>query len=388
MTAPAGERSPRVALVHDYFTQRGGAERVAQHLAALYPGTPLYTSVLDDDAAPDGVERGRLHTSGLQRTRAMRLPLKALAPMLPRSFARIDLGDADVVISSSSAFAHHVRPAAGRVHICYCHTPSAFLWNRDEYFRAHRTAGRVAVPALALLRHWDRAAAAAVDVYIANSRFTADRIRASYGRDARIIHPPIDTTAFVPTRERSGRFLVVARLRPHKAIDLAIAAANQLGMALDVIGDGSDLQRLRAMAGPTVRFLGRRTDAEVAHEMARCHALLVPGVEDFGMATAEVQAAGRPAIALAAGGTPEIVRDGTTGFLVAERTPEAFAAAMRRCLDTELDTGVLRASALRFDTRRFDHDLTRLVEQTVAERAAARPLAPLPAAVRLSPERT
>jgi glycosyltransferase involved in cell wall biosynthesis len=387
MSAPAAG-SPRVALVHDYFTQRGGAERVAQRLAALYPDAPLYTSVVDGDAAPDGVERERLHTSGLQRTRSTGLPLKALAPVLPRSFARLDLRQADIVISSSSAFAHHVRPAVGGVHLCYCHTPSAFLWNPSEYFCTHRTAGRLAAPALALLRHWDRAAAAAVDVYIANSRFTADRIRANYGREARVIHPPIDTAAFTPTRERSGRFLVVARLRPHKAIDLAVAAAARLGVDLDVIGDGSDLARLRAMAGATVRFLGRRSDAEVAHAMARCQALLVPGVEDFGMATAEVQAAGRPAIALAAGGTAEIVRDGATGFLVAERTPEAFAAAMQRCLREELDAGTLRASALRFDAARFDRDVARLVEHTVAERAAQRQLAPVPAGVRLSPERT
>jgi glycosyltransferase involved in cell wall biosynthesis len=373
----ANPQRPTVALVHDYFTQRGGAERVARRLAALYPDAPLYTSVLDSSSAPDGVDRHRFRTSGLQALRSFGLPLKALGPVLPGSFARLDLRCADVVISSSSAFAHHVRPAAGAVHVCYCHTPPAFLWDSDEYFRTHHRTARVAAPALAVMRRWDREAAGAVDVYVANSRFTAGRIRAIYGRDAQVIHPPIDTAAITPTRERSGRFLVVARLRPHKAIDLAIAAANQLRLPLDIIGVGSDRRRLQAMAGPTVHFLGHRTDAEVAGAMARCQALIVPGIEDFGMTTAELQAAGRPPIALAAGGTPEIVRDGVTGFLVSERTAAAFAEAMLRSRREELDANALRASALRFDALRFDHDIAAAVEHAHAERAPARLPVPL-----------
>jgi glycosyltransferase involved in cell wall biosynthesis len=369
MIARADNDHRTVALVHDYFTQRGGAELVARRLAMLYPDAQLYTSVLDRRTAPDGVDRRRLRTSPLQALRALGTPLKAFGPVLQGSFARLDLRNADVVISSSSAFAHHIRPAAGAVHICYCHTPPAFLWNPDEYFRTCPTTRRIAAPALAVMRRRDRAAARAVDIYIANSRFTAARIRQHYGRAAQVIHPPIDTAAVTPTRERSGRFLVVARLRPHKGIDLAIAAANRLGAPLDVVGDGSDRRRLQGMAGPTVRFLGRRPDGEVATMKARCQALVVPGIEDFGMATAEVQAAGRPPIALAAGGTPEIVQDGVTGFLVAERTAEAFAAAMLRSLSEVLDPAALRASALRFDAARFDRDVTALVEHALVARA-------------------
>jgi glycosyltransferase involved in cell wall biosynthesis len=379
---------PTVALVHDYFTQRGGAERVARRLALMYPEAALHTSVLDAAAAPDGIPRERYRTSGLQAMRRLGIPLKTFGPFLQGSFARRDLHAADVVISSSSAFAHHVRPGAHAIHICYCHTPPAFLWAQREYFHGHRLIGRVGTPALALLRRADRQAASAVDVYIANSRFTADRIREHYGREARVIYPPIETSAATPTRERSGRFLVVSRLRPHKRIDLAIAAANLSRLPLDVIGDGSDRRRLQALAGPTVSFLGRLPDAEVKAAMARCQALLVPGIEDFGMTTAELQAAGRPPIVRAAGGSTEIVCDGRTGFLVAEPTAAAFADAMCRSLVEELDAETLRASALRFDALRFDRDVGRIVEQSIAVLAAAERRARVGAARPLTTEPT
>jgi glycosyltransferase involved in cell wall biosynthesis len=369
------QEGPTVALVHDYFTQRGGAERVAARLAALYPDAPLYTSVVDEAAAPVGVEPARVRTTGLQRVYSAGLPLKALAPALPAAFGRLDLDGADVVISSSSAFAHHVRPTPGAVHLCYCHTPPQFLWNRREYFGDRHATGWLAAPALHLLRRADFDASGRVDVYVANSRFTAERIRRSYGREARVVYPPIETESFVPSDDRSGRFLVVARLRPHKALSLAIAAANEHRLPLDVIGEGSGARRLKAIAGPSVRFLGHRSDAEVAEAMARCVALVVPGIEDFGMATAEVQAAGRPAIGLATGGTKEIVDDGETGFLVTERTVTALGAAMMRARREELDRRALLASARRFDVGVFNRAIEDLIEDALSGRrpAALRP---------------
>jgi glycosyltransferase involved in cell wall biosynthesis len=363
----------KVALVHDYFTQRGGAERVAAHLASLYADSLLYTSVLDIDAAPDMVDRERIRTTSLQRLRRARLPLRSLAPVMPGAFASLDLGSPDVVLSSSSAFAHHVRTPSDAVQICYCHTPAPFLWSSQRYFERSRLSGLLAAPGLALMRRRDRAAAARVDVFVANSRFTAERMRRIYDRNARVIHPPIDTARFRPTTERSGRFLTVSRLRPHKAIDLVITAANVLGLPLDVLGDGSDRPRLEAMAGPTVRFLGRRSDAEVAEAMARCAALVVPGVEDFGMVIAEVQAAGRPPVALDAGGAPEIIRDGVTGFLACEQSAAAIGAAMLRSQREELDTAALVASAQRFDVAVFDSSIRALVDEVLNARARSLP---------------
>ena len=292
---------------------------------------------------------------------------------MPRAFAGLDLDAPEVVISSSSAFAHHVRVPRGAVHLCYCHTPAPFLWSTERYFARNRLAGALARPGLAVLRSRDRAAMRRVDVVVANSRFTAERIRAVHGRQARVVHPPIDTARFRPAFECSGRFLTVSRLRPHKAIDLVIAAANALRLPLDVIGDGSDRRRLEAMAGPTVRFLGRRSDAGVAEAMARCIALVDPGVEDFGMVIAEVQAAGRPPVAIGAGGATEIVDDGVTGFLAGEQSVEAIGEAMLRAQRNRLDPGALLASARRFDAAVFDGAIRGLVDEVVSGRAARTP---------------
>jgi glycosyltransferase involved in cell wall biosynthesis len=359
--------SPAVALVHDYFTQRGGAERVAEHLATLFPDAPMYTSVATADAIPPAlVGTRRLRTTPLQALIDRGLPLPALAPLLPTAFGRLPIpDDTRVVISSSSAFAQHARVPAGALHVAYCHTPPRFAWEPDEYFvrrRAMRLATRLP---LAALRRADAAAARRIDVFLANSTFTARRIQRFYGRRAHVVHPPIHTAAFAPTDERSGRFLVVARLKRHKRIDLAIAAANLAGVGLDVIGEGPEEPRLRAIAGARVRFHGRLPDAAVRHAMARAAGLVVPGVEDFGMTTAEVQAAGRPPIAFAQGGALEIVADGATGFLVPEQTPEAFAAAMQRALDEPLGPAPLVASARRFDRAHFDHAIRELVSSVL-----------------------
>jgi glycosyltransferase involved in cell wall biosynthesis len=373
VTAPSRrDADARVVLVHDHFTQRGGAERVAEHLAGLFPDALLYTSVVDPALAPASVAPERMRTTRLQRLHDAGVPLKALAPFLHVAFGSLDLGSPAVVISSSSSFAHHVRPREGTAHVCYCESPPRFLWETGEYFGERHTAARVAAPALPALRRWDRDAAGRVDLYVANSRYTAARIRQTYRRRAPVVHPPITTSSFVPSEERSGRFLVVARLRRYKALDRVIAAANGHRLPLDVIGEGPDRARLERMAGPTVCFLGPLDDADVRAAMARCVALVVPGVEDFGLTMAEVQAAGRPPIALAAGGALDIVRDGVTGFLVGEPTATAVGAAMQRALRHELDPRALIASARRFDDSAFDVAIGEIVSRACGDRRAER----------------
>jgi glycosyltransferase involved in cell wall biosynthesis len=364
--------SPAVAIVHDYFTQRGGAERVAEHLASLFPDAPVFTSVATADATPASLAgTGRLHTTPLQALIDRGLPLAALAPLLPTAIGQLPIpADTRVVISSSSAFAQHVRVPAGAIHVAYCHTPPRFVWEPDEYFVRRRTMRAASAIPLALLRRSDAAASRRVDVFLANSTFTARRIERCYGRGARVVHPPIHTAAFEPTDERSGRFLVVARLKRHKRIDIAIEAANLAGVGLDVIGEGPEERRLRALAGPNVRFHGRLSDAAVRQAMARTAGLIVPGVEDFGMTTTEVQAAGRPPVAFARGGALEIVADGVTGFLVPEQTPTAFAEALRRAFQQPLAVAPVVASARRFDRSHFDGAIRELVEAALGERSA------------------
>jgi glycosyltransferase involved in cell wall biosynthesis len=363
--------SPRVAIVHDAFTQRGGAERLVEHLAAVLPDATVHTAVLDRDVVPDALARRGLQTSFLQPLARLGIPLKAMVPLLPVAFRRLPVAPADVVVASTASFAHHTARPRGSTLVVYCHTPPRFLWQSQEYFRSGSALALVAAPALAILRRLDRAAAARADLYVANSDHTANGIRAAYGRESVVVHPPIRTELFAPTDERSGRFLVVARLKRHKRIDLAVEAANLLGAPLDVIGEGPDLPRLQRLAGPTVRFLGRLSDADVAAAMARCDGLLVPAREDFGMTTAEVQAAGRPPIAFAGGGALEIIRDGETGFLFAEQTAEALAVAMERARREDLDPAALRASAMRFDAPIFDAAMVALVERLAAPSGAA-----------------
>ena len=343
----------RVALVHDYFTQLGGAERVVAVLHDVLQPAIVAASVVDRRLLPPALAGRDIRSSRLQPLLRAGAPLASLAPLLPAAFEGLRLEGVDLVVSSTSAFAHHARPPRGARHLAYVHTPARFIWQTDEYFREQRAQARVLRPALAWFRRADRRAVARVDRLVANSAHTAARLRRIHGRDADVVHPPIDAAAFRPEAERSGRFLVVARLRPYKRLDLAIAAAARIGAGLDVIGNGPDLVRLRRIAGPDVRFLGHRPDADVARAMAACDGLLVPGAEDFGLSMAEVQAAGRPPIAFAAGGALEIVDDGRTGFLVPVQTTDAFAEAMLRARDVTLDPAALVASAYRFDVPVF-----------------------------------
>jgi glycosyltransferase involved in cell wall biosynthesis len=353
----------RIALVHDYFTQLGGAERVVAELATLLEPAVIAASVVDRRLLPPSIADRAIASTPLQVLLRAGAPLASLAPLLPWAFAHLDVGPVDVVVSSSSAFAHHVRAPGGAVHLAYVHTPARFIWQSDEYFRGNRAQQRLLAPALDWFRRADRRAYRRVDRVVANSEHTARRLAAIHGSAPTVVHPPIRLDAFRPSDERSGRFLAVTRLRPYKRLELAIGAAARTGLPLDVIGSGPDLGRLRRMAGPTVRFLGRRSDAEVAAAMAACEALIVPGVEDFGLTMAEVQAAGRPPIAPAAGGALEIVEDGVTGFLVGTPTIEGFAEAMRRAAETGLDRATLRASAERFGPEPFAAAIRRIMAE-------------------------
>lgn len=357
-------------VVHDAFVQDGGGERVAVQLAVALGNAPVFTAAVRERTFPDGLPRDLLRPSIVDPLVRRGLPLPILAPLLPAVFGTMRLGAAEVVVSSSSAFAHHVRVPAGAVHVCYCHTPPRFLWELDEYFRGQEARRRLLAPGLAAMRRLDLAAARRVDLYLANSRHVASRIRRVYGREARVVYPPVETALFRPSAERSGRFLVVSRLRNHKRVDLAIGAANHLGVPLDVVGSGPELEGLRRLAGPTVRLLGALLDEDVRHAMARCAGLLVPAEQDFGLVLAEAQASGRPPIALAAGGASEIVDDGRTGFLFREPTVGALAEAMARAARTPLDADELVRSAARFDVGMFRDAIHDAVGVALERRAA------------------
>ena len=335
------------------MTQLGGAERVAGRLAERFPEASLYTSAHRRDIVPLDAIGGREWRTSFLQPLASRANLKAMLPLLPFAVSSLPVRDHDLVISSSSGFAHHARTGEDALHVWYCHTPPRFLWESDTYFTSRPALGAVLSPLLTLLRRLDQQAARRVDAYFAVSRHIAARIQRVYGREAAVVHPPVDVTRFAPSGERSGRFLVLSRLVASKHVELVIVAANRYALPLDVIGTGPELTALRCLAGPTVRVLGWQTDTAVREALAAAEAVIIAGEEDFGLVTVEAQASGRPPVAFVSGGALEIVEDGTTGYLFGAQDPEAIAEAMRRARDGRLAVSDLRTSAERFDVATF-----------------------------------
>ena len=322
----------KIAVVHDYFTQMGGAEKVAEELYRMAPGATLHSTVALEDRLPPYLKNADVQTSWIQRMPGMRKYFRLYFLLYPIAVRAIDLSGYDLVLSSSSGYAKGVRTGRDSVHVCYCHTPMRWAWNFNEY-SARESMGlarRAILPGLiGMLRQWDKDASRQPDHFIANSRAVANRIMRVYGRAAEVIHPPVDVDRFRPSKEQGDYYLVLSRLVSYKRLDLAVQACSKLNRKLVVIGDGTCRKQLMEQAGPTVQFMGRLPDKEVEYLVARCKALIFPGEEDFGIAPLEVAAAGRPCIAYRAGGALETIVDGVTGLFFDEQTPEGLA----RCIE-------------------------------------------------------
>ncbi|HWT23159.1 MAG TPA: glycosyltransferase [Solirubrobacteraceae bacterium] len=363
----------RVALVHDFLLDLRGAERVLAEICTAWPQADLFTAVYDEDGTEGRFAAREPVTSFLQRLRPTARSFRALLPLYPRAIESLDLRGYDTVISSSSAWAHGVLTDAAAVHVCYCHNPFRYAWSeRDATLRARNPVTRA--PLRVLLdrwREWDRVAARRVDRYVANSEVTAARIRRFLGRNATVLHPPVETTRFHPGAAPPGdHYLVLGELVAHKRVDVAVRAFNALRRSLVVVGDGPELRRLRRLAGPTIRFAGRLRDPEVAALLAGARALVVPATEEFGIAAVEALAAGRPVIALREGGVLESVEEGVTGTFYDGNEPAALAAAVAAFEPSAVDPRACRAAAERFGPERFRATLRAIVEEAVA---AAKP---------------
>jgi glycosyltransferase involved in cell wall biosynthesis len=346
----------RVAVVHDYFTQHGGAENVAGELYNLVPEADMFATVALDKYVPASIPREKLQTSWMQNLPRIADLYRLYFPLYPLGIQSLDLSPYDLVISSSSGYGKGVRTRSDALHICYCHTPMRWIWRYHDYVRREKLAvsKRLLLPmALKGLKAWDIDAARQPDQYVANSRVVAQRIRDCYGREAIVIPPPIDASRFVLQPHQQDYYLVLARLVSYKRIDLAISACNLLGKRLFVIGGGPESDKLRALAGPTVTILGHVSDAEAARYASECRALLFPGEEDFGMAPLELAAAGRPTIAYRAGGALETIIEGTTGIFFDKQDVSTVAEAIRRFETMSWNPHTLRAHALRFDIGQF-----------------------------------
>ena len=342
---------PRIALMHDYFIQMGGAERVAEALHQIFPAAPLYTTVALSHRLTPGLREAAIHTSFMQRMPAIESKFRQYFMLYPWAVESLNLSAYDLILSSSSGYGKGVHRGKHAIHVCYYHTPMRWVWRYDDY--AEREAfgafSRVALPAmLSGLRWWDRRASRQPDYYLANSAVVAERIRQVYQREAVVIPPPIDVERFRPSTEADDYFLVLSRLVPYKRIDLAVQACTKMKKELIVIGDGPDRQRLEAMAGKTVKFLGRQPDNIVNRYASRCRALLFPGEEDFGMVPLEINAAGRPVIAYRAGGALETVVEGVTGLFFDQPTSASLATALETFEHCQWEPRWLRQHAEKF----------------------------------------
>lgn len=346
----------RIALVHDYFVQMGGAERVAEAMHESFPSAPMYTTVALPQSLPQRLRMADIRTSPLQHLPSIERRFRHYFMLYPFAIENFDLSEYDLIFSSSSGYAKGVRRRRNAIHVCYCHTPMRWVWRYDDYVARERFGRleRTLLPAMLWpLKQWDLRAARQPNYYIANSRLVADRIKKIYGREAHVIPPPIDVNRFHMSNEIDDYYLVLSRLMPYKRIDLAIEACKRMNRRLIVIGDGPDRQRLEKLGDDRIEFLGRQPDKIVNYYAARCRALLFPGEEDFGMAPLEANAAGRPVIAYRAGGAVETVEENVTGVFFDQPSSVSLGEAIEKFEGLRFDQYTLRRHAEKFDRSVF-----------------------------------
>ncbi|HID34557.1 MAG TPA: glycosyltransferase family 4 protein [Anaerolineae bacterium] len=359
-----------LAIVHDWLNQVGGAEDVLAEMHALYPHAPIYTSIYAPEKMPPAMRDWDIRPNWMNRLPGIHDHHQPYLPLYPLAFVHLDLSSYDVVLSNKSGFCHGVRVREDARHIDYCLTPTRYVWMHDAYLQREGFGKGVALamkPLLAWLRRWDYEAAQRVTHFIAISTEVQERIRRFYHRESVIIYPPVDTERFRPSGQPPEPFfLVLSRLIPYKRIDLAVRACNIVGCRLIVVGDGRDREALEAIAGPTIEFRGRVSDAEAEDLMARCQAFIFPGLEDFGITPLQAQAAGRPVIAYGAGGALDTVIPGVTGEFFHEQTPEALAELLDTFDSNRYDPAACRANAERFSAERFRRELSDYVQRVAA----------------------
>jgi glycosyltransferase involved in cell wall biosynthesis len=367
------ERFPRVAVVHEWLTNPGGSEHVVLELLEMFPEAELFTSIYGPGPWPESIAERSVHTSYLNRVPGAARHYQKLLPFVSRAYRSFDLSGFDLVLSSNHACAKNVLTPPGVLHVCYCHTPMRYAWEK-RFLEGESigTVGRLALPLLLpLLRRQDRVGAASPDMFVANSRHVADRIERYYGRPSEIVNPPVDVEHFLGlARSPEDYYLVFGRVVPYKRVDLAVAACARLGRAVRIAGGGRALDAVRSgtPAGADAQFLGGVSDLERDRLLSGARALLFPGEEDFGIVPVEAQAAGVPVIAYGVGGAGETVLDGRTGVLFVEQSAEGLAAAIERFDDLELDSDAARQNARRFGRERFRTEMADAIDRAARGR--------------------
>jgi glycosyltransferase involved in cell wall biosynthesis len=357
----------RVAIVHDWLNQVGGAENVLEELHALFPDAPIYTAMYWPAVMPAAYRHWDIRTTWLDKIQLSKTHHQWFLLAYPFAFRSLDLSAYDVVISNKSAFCIVARTRSNARHFCYCLTPTRFVWNFDGYVRgegASRLARLAVPPCLPYLQSVERQAAQRVHHFAAISRVVQQRIQRHYQRDSQVLYPPVATSRFrMNTRSPDDFFLVVSRLIPYKRIDLAVQAFNQLGWPLVIIGDGRDRAQLEALAKSNIKFLGRLSNAETDEYRYRCRAFIFPGEDDFGIASVEAMAAGRPVIAYAAGGALDTVVEDVSGTFFTEPTADSLSAAVQHFQTMRFDATAIQTHARTFSAENFRERFMEFVNQ-------------------------
>jgi glycosyltransferase involved in cell wall biosynthesis len=355
----------RVVLVHDYLLVMRGAERTFAAIAELYERAPIFTLLYDEQGTDSRFAGRSITTAPLQRLGVGQDTFRRLLPLYPWAIGRLELPAADIVLSSSSAFAHGVRAPEGALHICYCYTPFRYAWYEEE--RALGETSRLLRPLLRSqlrrIRRWDLSASRRVDAYIAISELSRARIKRYYGREAPIVYPPVETHRFSPGSPGDS-LLVVSEIVRHKRLHVALEAARRARAPIRVVGSGPE-HGVLSDAYPEAEFLGRTSDEELAELYASARAVVVPSMEEFGITAVEAQAAGRPVIAAAVGGALETVLDGETGLLADLDDVDSFVRAIQSIDDLDFDPARAVANAERFSVAAFQRRLATEVARSL-----------------------
>lgn len=347
----------KIALVHDYLVQNGGAEKVLEAFSEVFPYAPIYTLIYSEKLMHGSFKDKKIKTSFLQKFPFAAGRHRIFPQFMPFAIEQFDFSAYDIVLSDSSSFAKGAVTGPETLHICYMHTPMRFAWddcqkyNRDFYFP--KFVKKLVPFAMNYIRLWDRTSADRPDKIIANSHFISRRIKKYYKRESAVINPPVNVENFKISQEKENYFLCVGRLMAYKRFDIAIKAFNKLGLPLKIIGRGPELKNLKKIAKSNIEFLGRVSDEKLIRYFSRCQAFVFPQEEDFGITAIEAFASGTPVIAYRGGDIPEHMEEGKSGIFFEKQAPESIIDAVKKFKSSDYDPKYIRESVLRFDKEVF-----------------------------------
>lgn len=361
----------KVALVHDYLIQYGGAERVLESFCEIFPGAPIFTMAYDEQMTNGAFKNRKIHTSFLQKIPFINSHHRAYPLLMPLAIEQFDFSDYDIVLSDSNSYAKGIITGPETLHITYCHTPMRYAWDdchrHMREFKYSKITKKLLPFGISYLRLWDSASSDRPDKYIANSKFVSDRIKKYYKQNSEVIYPPVNIDSFRISEKTKGYYLMVGRALPYKRFDIAIKAFNELKLPLKIISRGPEIKKLKKIANSNIEFLGYLDDKATSEYYANCEALIFPSEEDFGIIPLEAMASGRPVIAYRKGGALETISENITGLFFEEQTPESIVEAVKKFDASNFSPLQIRAYTERFNKNIFQTNIKAFIDREYAK---------------------